>query len=541
MKLSVLILTLATLSSTSEISSDDFLRRAASQLDRLSVYKQIKRDTKNQLESIPYESLRTTNKNDKRKGDNFEINSDSGQAQEILLNEDAMRRIDELATNAYKLYNDPNYEAIMRERIKRSGSGDFISGIAGSVLNGVTGLSGGSSSGSSGGGHAYDSYGAPVQPYEKPFSIWDFKKAIINTVIQAVKAIAGSAIAFKGHLIKGGGFVVQTAGRVISSGGEAAASLGSQLASSALIAQSSPVAHSPPTGYSYNPPQQHDYSYDGPPPSHDSYSSPESYNNGHYDAANDGPGNEAGLLLIKPTKSTQPLLHNEDPRSNGDSYQPQPEHMDPSGPMPLQETSTKTAQLTKLIGLITGTIGSPVYSNNHHTNNNDNYQVEHKDQDQPTAHTHALNHPISYQTGHDQNHQSSSQPQDYGSPGYQTELAHQQIRSLINPYLGVPINPPMTFKDQSFDYAMSSDALKIPILNQNINHNEIDALMAAGPTGYASSNFEIVPSVQVADWSRSIMIPRLKKYQRRHVYENSADRFRNKAYSNKRSKIYYMF
>lgn len=108
--------------------------------------------------------MRTTNKNDKRKGDNFEINSDSGQAQEILLNEDAMRRIDELATNAYKLYNDPNYEAIMRERIKRSGSGDFISGIAGSVLNGVTGLSGGSSSGSSGGGHAYDSYGAPVQP-----------------------------------------------------------------------------------------------------------------------------------------------------------------------------------------------------------------------------------------------------------------------------------------------------------------------------------------------------------------------------------------
>ncbi|CAG5087594.1 Protein of unknown function [Cotesia congregata] len=539
-QLSVLLLTFATISASPEVPNDEFLKRAAAQLDRLSQYKNVKLETNDLLEPIPrHESSRIRNRNEEKKGDTLQRNSAS--EQEILLNEDAMRRIDELATNAYKLYNDPNYETIMRERIKRSGSGDFISGIAGKVLSGVTGLSGGSS----GGGQAYDSYGAPVQPYERPFTIWDFKKAILNTVIQAVKAIAGGAIAFKGHLIKGGGFIVQTGGRVISSAGEAAASLGSQLASSALIAQSQPAAYSPPAGYSYDPPQNHDYSYDGPPPSHDSYQ-PDGYNNGQYNAANDGPADEPGLLVIKPTKATQPQLHQEDPRNNFNNYHP--ENMQP---LPLEEPS-KTAQLTKLIGLVTGTSGPIIHHNNNHNddnNNNNNYGPEHKDQDQPTANTNVVNHPPNYQ-----NDQSSRPSQIYGNPGYSAELATQQIQSLLNPYLNVPINAPTTFKEQSYNYAMplDSNVYKIPIFGQNNNNNNdinIDAVsMSVGATGYANPNFEIVPSVQIADWSRSLLLPGSnarghKKYNtRRHVYGNNDNRYSNiNKLSHKRSKIYFMF
>lgn len=225
-------------------------------------------------------------------------------------------------------------------------------------------------------------------------------------------------------------------------------------------------------------------------------------------------------------------------------------------PLPLEEPS-KTAQLTKLIGLVTGTSGPIIYHNNNHndnSNNNNNYGPEHKDQDQPTANTNVVNHPPNYQ-----NDQNSGPSQTYGNPGYSAELATQQIQSLLNPYLNVPINAPATFKEQTYNYAMPSDSnvYKIPIFGQNNNNNNynnnndinIDAVsMSVGATGYANPNFEIVPSVQIADWSRSLLLPGSstrghKKYNtRRHVYGNNDNRYSNiNKLSNKRSKIYFMF
>lgn len=88
---------------------------------------------------------------------------------------------------------------------------------------------------------------------KEAFNIWDFKKAIINTVIQAVKAIGGGVLALKGQLVKGGGFLISTKGRIISSAGEAIAGLGKTLASSAVV-----TTHHQPVynhaGYAYQVP-----------------------------------------------------------------------------------------------------------------------------------------------------------------------------------------------------------------------------------------------------------------------------------------------
>lgn len=67
------------------------------------------------------------------------------------------------------------------------------------------------------------------------FDIWDFKKAVLNTLLQAVKAISGSVIALKGQLVKGGGFLISTKGKLLSSAGEVITNLGRNIASSALV------------------------------------------------------------------------------------------------------------------------------------------------------------------------------------------------------------------------------------------------------------------------------------------------------------------
>lgn len=95
-------------------------------------------------------------------------------------------------------------------------------------------------------------YGAPS------IGVLDVKKAIINTILQAFKAIGGGVIALKGQLLKGGGYVISAKGRLLSSAGEAIAGFGKQLAASAVIGQ----AHPQNTGYSYEAPGG--YSYDQP-------------------------------------------------------------------------------------------------------------------------------------------------------------------------------------------------------------------------------------------------------------------------------------
>lgn len=76
----------------------------------------------------------------------------------------------------------------------------------------------------------------PFQTYEhKSVDWWSLKKSILNTLLQAVKAIKGGVIAVKGQLIKGGGKLISAKGKLISAKGEAITKLGKNLATSAVL------------------------------------------------------------------------------------------------------------------------------------------------------------------------------------------------------------------------------------------------------------------------------------------------------------------
>jgi ribosomal protein S4 len=90
----------------------------------------------------------------------------------------------------------------------------------------------------------------------KSFDFWTFKKALLSTLLQAVKAIKGGIIAIKGQIIKAKGHLLSTKGRIISAKGEAISNFGKQLANTALNLDA-PKTSSAPTassaGYSYGP------------------------------------------------------------------------------------------------------------------------------------------------------------------------------------------------------------------------------------------------------------------------------------------------
>lgn len=48
----------------------------------------------------------------------------------------------------------------------------------------------------------------------KAFDGWSLKKSILNTLLQAVKAIAGGVTTLQGQLIKGSGYLVTQKGKV---------------------------------------------------------------------------------------------------------------------------------------------------------------------------------------------------------------------------------------------------------------------------------------------------------------------------------------
>jgi hypothetical protein len=68
----------------------------------------------------------------------------------------------------------------------------------------------------------------------KSFDFWTFKKALLSTLMQAVKAIKGGIIAIKGQIIKAKGNLLSTKGRIISAKGEAISNFGKHLANAAL-------------------------------------------------------------------------------------------------------------------------------------------------------------------------------------------------------------------------------------------------------------------------------------------------------------------
>lgn len=46
------------------------------------------------------------------------------------------------------------------------------------------------------------------------FDGWQLKRSILNTIFQAVKAIAGGVTAINGQLIKGSGYAISAGGKV---------------------------------------------------------------------------------------------------------------------------------------------------------------------------------------------------------------------------------------------------------------------------------------------------------------------------------------
>jgi hypothetical protein len=68
----------------------------------------------------------------------------------------------------------------------------------------------------------------------KSFDFWAFKKALLSTLLQAVKAIKGGLIAIKGQIIKAKGNFLTAKGRFISAKGEAISNFGKQVANTAL-------------------------------------------------------------------------------------------------------------------------------------------------------------------------------------------------------------------------------------------------------------------------------------------------------------------
>ncbi|XP_015127882.1 uncharacterized protein LOC107048941 isoform X2 [Diachasma alloeum] len=453
MKWQMIVLTLTCLSPVRS-SDEDLLDRAAAQLTRLSAFRRTKEPP-----TIPTDDpgLAEAPANEQTPEDN----------QNLLMNADAMKRIDELAQAAYNLYKDPNYDAMM-QRIKRSGSGDFVSGIANKVVGGVVGAVGGLSSGLSGGSsgpQAHDSYGAPVEPYgPKQFSIFDFKKAILNTVLQALKALAGGALALKGQLIKGGGFVVQTKGRVISSAGEAISSLGSKIASSAVISAPKPVYGAP--GYSYDAHHTQDVSYDGPPPSPDAtYADHNVYHGPYGSPSSDNPAEEPGLLIVKDAKPGE-SPHPEDHRHNSihednppiqDEHHHNHIHVETHPPDASQSVGSleesfggppKGSTVTKFTGVVTGTF-EPIQSHQtaQQTNGNDHYYVEHKEQSVQVP-QHDAPQALSPPAASDYQGHHQGPPQDVNHQNNQQ--AFQAIQAGINPHLGInfPNDQPLNYQNQ---------------------------------------------------------------------------------------------
>ncbi|XP_076278676.1 uncharacterized protein LOC143208283 [Lasioglossum baleicum] len=205
------------------------------------------------------------------------------------------------------------------------GSSSLIGGIAKGIISGLVSASGSASTGSSSVSASssaqtssssaassapqkkpeyqpygqYGYYGPPAHPYvKKEFSVWDFKKAIISTLMQAVKAISGGVIALKGQLIKGGGYLVSSKGKMIAKAGDVITSLGTNIAKNAA----NPPAPAHPEYYEHHPEGGHEESYDGPPPGIEEYSDPNDgyHANLNYDSPSDV-DDHAGLLIAKPS------------------------------------------------------------------------------------------------------------------------------------------------------------------------------------------------------------------------------------------------
>lgn len=75
------------------------------------------------------------------------------------------------------------------------------------------------------------------QYHTKAFSLWSFKKAILNAVLQSLKAITGGVIALSGQLVKIKGHLVAAKGKLLEGKGDVITEFGKHLAKKALMKQ----------------------------------------------------------------------------------------------------------------------------------------------------------------------------------------------------------------------------------------------------------------------------------------------------------------
>lgn len=167
--------------------------------------------------------------------------------------------------------------------------GQLAQGSAGAVVGASAGFSKGSSSGHGEAKGPHTSYDHPHVTYEKPsYNLWDLKKSVLNTLLQAVKAIQGGVLAIKGQIIKGSGYVVSGGGKLLAAGGDKVTDIGKSIIQKAVLVP--PKTHSSyhHSGYgtsgSYSAPSGAAEVYDAPPSSASGGSyGPESHYEGHYD------------------------------------------------------------------------------------------------------------------------------------------------------------------------------------------------------------------------------------------------------------------
>ncbi|KAH8358401.1 hypothetical protein KR093_000038 [Drosophila rubida] len=129
-------------------------------------------------------------------------------------------------------------ESIKESQIaKRSGSFDYVahlkSGLLSSIGQASASIASGSSGGSSGGGDSYKSHDIVVHGNSVDYDPWSFKKSVLNTIFQAVKAITGGVTALKGQLIKGSGYVLSAGGNLVAAGGDKVTDVGKSIINSA--------------------------------------------------------------------------------------------------------------------------------------------------------------------------------------------------------------------------------------------------------------------------------------------------------------------
>lgn len=96
-----------------------------------------------------------------------------------------------------------------------------------------------------------------LQPPAKPFDWWSFKKSILASLLQAVKAITGGVIALNGQLVKVKGHLLAAKGHLLSTKGDSITNFGRHLATNAFnthesthtdVHESSVPAPSAPSG-----------------------------------------------------------------------------------------------------------------------------------------------------------------------------------------------------------------------------------------------------------------------------------------------------